>query len=448
MVVPRRRAATRPGAGPPTPSDGFTVEPAERASAGTSVILHLKRRPEGLPPDAGSLRELVQKYSDFVGHPIELRREGGAQGGRGAQGRGARLRGDQPGERALAAAAQARSPTEQYEEFYKHLTHDWEEPLAWTHFKVEGTQEFTGLLYVPRRRPSTSTLRAKGAAGVQPLREARLHHGRLRRAAAARGCASCAALVDSDDLPLNVSRETLQDSAVVRAIKKQVAKKTLDRLDELAKDDARRTTRPSGRSSARVAQGGPAPSTTSTASASGSSVRFESSHGDGHHLARGVRRAHEGGAGGDLLRPSASRGRRPPSRRTWRRCATRGYEVLYLTDPIDTLAADGLREFQGKKLVNVAMAPTSSSTRAAEAKQERGGRREARSSRSSSAREVGARRAGATRCAARRGSRTRPACLVVPPGGDEPRDGAPAARPRARGAAVRRGCSSSTRRTR
>jgi molecular chaperone HtpG len=211
----------------------FTVAPAERAGRGTTIILHLKTDQRELASE-WRVRELVRRYSDYIGYPIEL--EVKKQVGEGD---------DQREETSWEPINQARAlwqrpakdiTDEQYEEFYKHLTHDWEGPLCRKHFQIEGTLLFTGLLFVPRRPPF-------GLFSMDAKHGVRLHVKRVfimdeceellpRWLRFARG------VIDSDDLPLNVSRELLQDSHVVRTIRKQVIKHTLDMLDGLARDDA------------------------------------------------------------------------------------------------------------------------------------------------------------------------------------------------------------------
>ncbi|MFC1642073.1 molecular chaperone HtpG [Myxococcota bacterium] len=206
-------------------SDGretFTVEPAEREERGTSVILRLKedQRQYLQKPH---LRHLVERHSDYLGHPIELPVEGDAAKFEVVN---------------HSSALWQRSPTEveseQYQEFYKHLAHDWEPPLAWKHFRIEGTQMFAGLLFLPRRRPFD-------------LFEAQTHHGvhlHVQRVfimesaeeLVPRWLRFLRGVIDSEDLPLNVSREVLQDSRAVRIIRKQVVHQTLELLEELARD--------------------------------------------------------------------------------------------------------------------------------------------------------------------------------------------------------------------
>ncbi|HEY8944851.1 MAG TPA: ATP-binding protein, partial [Polyangiaceae bacterium] len=135
-VVSRAAGSEQAHAWESTGEKGYTIGPAERESVGTSVILHLKEdQKEYLEPYR--LRALVERYSDYIAHPVELPKE------------------DAPAEFQAANRANAlwqRSPREveksQYVEFYKHLTHDWEEPLAHRHFHIEGTQMFKGLLFV------------------------------------------------------------------------------------------------------------------------------------------------------------------------------------------------------------------------------------------------------------------------------------------------------------
>jgi len=206
-----------------TGEEGFTLEPAERDSAGTSVVLHLKgEQKEFLEPYR--LKELVRRYSDYVGHAIELPQA------------------NDPKKEAefevvnRASALWQRSPKEvteeQYVEFYKHLAHDWEAPLGHKHFQIEGTQMFTGLIFVPGRAPF-DMFDPEAEHGM------RLH---VRRVFVMENCADLVprwlrflrGVVDSEDLPLNVSRETLQDSRVIKAIKKQVVNQTLELLSEIA----------------------------------------------------------------------------------------------------------------------------------------------------------------------------------------------------------------------
>src|SRR5450755_200704 len=209
--------------------ESFTIEPATRAEVGTTLVLHVKDEQKEFLNE-GRLRELVRRYSDYIGHPIELGvapKEGESK--------------DPVFERInQASALWQRTPSdvteEQYTEFYRHLTHDYEPPLGHRHFKVEGTQLFAGLLFLPKRAPF-DLYDPAAKHGI------RLH---VRRVFVMDDCAELLpnflrfvrGVVDSEDLPLNVSRELLQDSKLVRVIKKQVVNHSLSMIEELAGKDA------------------------------------------------------------------------------------------------------------------------------------------------------------------------------------------------------------------
>jgi len=211
-------------------AEGFTLEPAEREARGTSVVLHLKDEHKTFT-GAWKIKDLVQRYSDYIGYPIEMP----AQATPGDEEADAT---EAPGfERINQASALWQRPSdevtdEQYDEFYKHLTHDWEPPYGRTHFKIEGTQLFTGLLFVPKRPPF-------GLFDPDAKHGVRLH---VKRVFIMNDCEDLLprwlrfmrGVIDSDDLPLNVSRELLQDSRVVRLMRKQVVKKSLDLLQSIA----------------------------------------------------------------------------------------------------------------------------------------------------------------------------------------------------------------------
>lgn len=319
--------------------DTFTVEPAERGTRGTAVTLYLKsEHREFLQP--WRLRELITRYSDYVSHPIKL----------------AVSKNDTTPETVNRASALWQRPrseitSEQYEEFYKHLTHSDEAPLAYTHFKVEGGQQFAGLLFIPRSRPFDLDW-PRGRRGV------RLY---VKRVFVMEDCEQLLpqwlrfvrGVVDSDDLPLNVSREMLQDSAVVRAIRKQVVRKTLDLLDELARE------RPSDyetfwRTFGAVLKEGLSLEWEHRDRLA-ELVRYDSSREAGlTSLADYVSRMPaEQEAIYYILGESTKAVARSPHLEALR---ARGYEVLYLTDPVDEWAVQALGQYKGKKLVSAMQA--------------------------------------------------------------------------------------------
>jgi molecular chaperone HtpG len=322
--------------------DTFTVAPDERAERGTSITLHLREDQQEFL-DEWRLRDLVTRYSDYVSHPIKLLVTKGA---------GAEAKTEyETVNRASALWQRPRSEIteEQYEEFYRHLAHapEAEKPLARSHFKVEGTQEFAGLLYVPRDKPFEMRFGMKH-------RGVRLY---VKRVLVMEDCEEIVpewlrfivGVIDSDDLPLNVSREVLQQSSAVRTIKKQLVKHALDALEALAAerpDDYGAAWRAFG---ALIKQG--VGSDLEYKGRLAKLLRYESTAGDGlHALADYVKRMKEGQ---DAIYYVIGESRKAiegaPHLEGLRK---RGYEVLLMTDPIDEWATESLRAFEGKPLVS------------------------------------------------------------------------------------------------
>jgi molecular chaperone HtpG len=316
---------------------GFVTEAAERASRGTAVTLHLKPdQRDFLKPY--KLRELVKRYSDYIGYPIEL-----AKSESGADTAPSFERINQ------ASALWQRKPAdvtdEQYEEFYKHLTHDFEAPLARKHFRVEGTQEFTGLLFIPKR-PPFDMFSADERHGV------RLHVKRVFimddcKELLPRWLRFVRGVVDSEDLPLNVSRELLQDSRVVRQIRKQVIKQALDLLDEIAEkrpEDYKELWKSYGAVLKEGVHFDP-----EYKERLEKLFRYESSKASGiTSLGEYVSRMADGQTAiYYILGPSRRTVESSPHLESLK---ARGFEVLYLTDPVDEWAVRAMTSFDGKPL--------------------------------------------------------------------------------------------------
>jgi molecular chaperone HtpG len=206
-------------------ADGeFTVETIKRADRGTTVRLHLKEDAKEFA-DPYRLRALIRRYSDHIGFPVRMRKEGEAS-----------LEYETVNQaKALWTLPRTEIKDEEYKEFYQHLAHDFTEPLTWSHNKVEGKREYTSLLYIPGRAPFDLWQR-DAARGV------RLY---VRRVFIMDDAEQFLPLylrfvkgvVDSNDLPLNVSRELLQQEPEVEAIKGGLTKRVLDMLSRLAKDE-------------------------------------------------------------------------------------------------------------------------------------------------------------------------------------------------------------------
>lgn len=326
----------------------FTVSPAERDGRGTTIVLHLKDEHTDYASN-WRIRELVRRYSDYIGYPIELEVEKTVGEGD-----------DKTTETTWEAINQARalwqrSPSditdEQYEEFYKHLTHDWEGPLTRKHFRIEGAFLFSGLLFVPKR-PPFGLFQAEAKHGV------RLHVKRVfimdecedllpRWLRFVRG------VIDSDDLPLNVSRELLQDSAVVKTMRKQVVKQSLDMLDKLSRpDDDGNTDKYDEfwKNYGEVLKEG-LHFEPKFKDRLAKLVRYQSSTQPGLvSLDQYVERMPAGqpavyyalGASKEVVEAS-------PHLEALNK---KGYEILYMTDPVDQWAVSGLESYEDKKFVS------------------------------------------------------------------------------------------------
>ena len=213
-------------------SDGggeFTIEPAEKESRGTDVILHLREGEDELLSD-WKLKGIIRKYSDHISFPIVMKKA------EWDKDKGEHKTTDQDETVNQASALWARPKSEitdeQYVEFYKHVAHDFEAPLAWTHNRVEGRQEYTQLLYIPARAPFDLWDRQQRRGLKLYVRRVFIMDDAEQLLPAylrfVRG------VVDSNDLPLNVSREILQESRDVEAIRAGCAKRALSLLEDLA----------------------------------------------------------------------------------------------------------------------------------------------------------------------------------------------------------------------
>ncbi len=215
-------------------SDGggeFSIQAETREPQGTEVILHLK--PAELEfLENWTLRSLIQRYSDHIGFPIRLRREADES---------------KPDEQpeweqvnkatALWALPKTEIKDEEYQAFYKTLSHDLDDPLCWAHNKVEGAQSYTTLLYIPKKAPLDLMLQRDERSGV------RLYVNRVFIMDGAQTLLPhylrfIRGVVDSQDLPLNVSRELLQENELVGKIRSAVIRRSLDMMARLSREEA------------------------------------------------------------------------------------------------------------------------------------------------------------------------------------------------------------------
>src|SRR6187399_2754002 len=226
VLTRRAGLATAEGVRWESSADGqFTVETLEQEQRGTTIVLHLKDDAKEFL-DSWQLRSLVRRYSDHIAFPVHMRKEGEATLEYEAVNRGT----------ALWARPKGEIKDEEYVEFYRHLTHDSGEPLVWSHNRVEGKRDYTSLVYIPGSAPFDLWQR-DGARGLKLY---------VRRVFIMDDAEQFLPLylrfvkgvLDSADLPLNVSRELLQTDSEVEAMRTALTRRVLEMLAKLAKDDA------------------------------------------------------------------------------------------------------------------------------------------------------------------------------------------------------------------
>ena len=231
----RTRAAGQPaGEGVLWTSAGdgeFSVSKVDKPGRGTEVTLHLKDDAKEFIDD-WRLKAIIRKYSDHIQMPIVMKKS------EWDQEKQAQVEKDEDETINKASALWARAKSdikeEEYEEFYKHVSHDWEKPLAWSHARVEGRHEYTELLYLPGKAPFDLFERDSKHGVKLYVRRVFImddaEHLLPRYLRFVKG------VIDSNDLPLNVSREILQESKDVDAIKSGCVKKVLSLIEDLAEN--------------------------------------------------------------------------------------------------------------------------------------------------------------------------------------------------------------------
>ena len=214
----------------------YTAERIDRKERGTDIVLHLKADAQKFL-DAWVLETAITKYSDHIAVPVYLWKEKTAETPKeGEKPAAPEFKWVQVNDaKALWTIAPRDVKDEQYKEFYKHLTHAYDDPLVWSHNKVEGELEYTSLLYIPTEAPwdlfnrdaeHGLKLFVQRVFIMDEAEQFLPHYLRFVRG-----------LVDTNDLPLNVSREMLQETAVTQKLKKALTHRVLTMLEKLAKDD-------------------------------------------------------------------------------------------------------------------------------------------------------------------------------------------------------------------
>ena len=206
----------------------YTLEHVKRARRGTEVMLHLKEEEDELL-NPWQLRTIITKYSDHVPLPIEMREQND--------------KGEPTGSwetvnkaSALWARAKTEISDEEYTAFYKHVSHDFSDPLAWSHNRVEGKTEYISLLYIPKNAPF-DLFDPNPAQGVK-LYVQRVFIMDDAEKLLPRYLRFVRGVIDSNDLPLNISREILQDNKIIDSIRSGSVKKILGLLENMAKNEA------------------------------------------------------------------------------------------------------------------------------------------------------------------------------------------------------------------
>lgn len=334
----------------------YTLEPAEKAETGTSITLHLKED-EAEFAEGFRLRSIIKKYADHLSIPVLMVKEDYSQPEDDEEEGAAPKEKEKEYEAVNAAKAlwtRSRSDVsdEDYTEFYKLISHDFESPLKWSHNKVEGKLEYTSLLYVPGRAPYD--LWNRDAARGLKLYVQRVFIMDEAEQFLPLYLRFIKGVVDSNDISLNVSREILQQDPVVDSMRSALTKRALDMLEKLKKND-KDSYGKFWNEFGLVLKEGPAEDFANKERVA-KLLQFNSTHSEGteqdQSLEDYVSRLKEGQ---DkiyyLVAESPKAARNSPHLEIFRK---KGIEVLLLTDRIDEWLISHLRDFDGKQLQDVA----------------------------------------------------------------------------------------------
>ena len=358
-----RRAGLDAAAGVHWQSSGdgeFSVATVELPERGTRIVLHLKEGEQDFA-DSYRIRSLVRKYSDHIAFPVRMHAHQIDSKSDDKEDDQAQAKESQDAApeyetinhaQALWTRPRTAVKDEEYKEFYRHIAHDFTDPLAWSHGKVEGKKEYTSLLYVPARAPFDLWHR-EAARGLKLY---------VRRVFIMDDAEQFLPLylrfvkgvVDSADLPLNISREMLQQDAAIDAMRTGLARRVLDLLAKLAKDEPEKYAS-FWKEFGTVLKEGPAEDHANRDRAA-KLLRFSSTHADKaeqdvsleDYVARmkpGQKEIYF------VLADSFTAAKSSPHLEVLR---GKGVEVLLLSDRVDEWLVDHLREFDGKPLRNVA----------------------------------------------------------------------------------------------
>lgn len=325
----------------------FTVADIEKKDRGTEITLHL-REDEKEFLDEWRLREIIGKYSDHIGLPVEILTKEYDDEGKETGVKWEKINKAQ----ALWTRSKSEISDDEYKEFYKHLSHDFADPMLWAHNKVEGKQEYTSLLYLPAKAPWDLFNREQKhglklyVQRVFIMDDAEQFMPNYLR--------FIKGLIDSNDLPLNVSREILQDNKVTVALRKALTKRALGMLEKLAKDEDKSKYQQFWQEFGLVLKEGPAEDPANKEEIA-KLLRFASTHNDSSEqtvsLTDYVARMKEGQkAIYYITTDSYTAAKNSPHLEIFNK---KGIEVLLLSDRIDEWMLSYLTEFDGKPLQTI-----------------------------------------------------------------------------------------------
>ncbi|MEQ1913481.1 MAG: molecular chaperone HtpG [Sideroxydans sp.] len=350
VSVLTRRAGEKSDQGVRWESDGggeFSIEMVEKATRGTEITLHLRADQDDLL--AGyKLREIIRKYSNHIVQPILMNKE------EWKDGKYETLAEDETVNQASALWTRSKNEItdEQYQEFYKHVGHDFEDPLAWTHARVEGRQEYTQLLYVPSRAPFDMYDRqARHGIKLYVRRVFIMDDAEQLMPSYLRFVRG---IVDSADLPLNVSREILQESKDIETIRKGCTGKVLGMLSDMAENDKEKYATFWGQFGQVLKEGIGEDAANKDKIAA--LARFASTHADNAEETVSLRDYIARMKDGQekiyyVTADSFNAAKNSPHLEVFRK---KGIEVLLLSNRVDEWMVSNLFEFEGKSLTSVA----------------------------------------------------------------------------------------------
>ncbi len=350
VSVLTRRAGEKSDQGVRWESDGggeFSIEMVEKATRGTEITLHLRADQDDLL--AGyKLREIIRKYSNHIVQPILMNKE------EWKDGKYETLAEDETVNQASALWARSKNDIteEEYKEFYKHVGHDYGDPLAWSHARVEGRQEYTQLLYIPARAPfDLYDRQARHGIKLYVRRVFIMDDAEQLMPSYLRFVRG---IVDSADLPLNVSREILQESKDIETIRKGCTGKVLGMLSDMAENDKEKYATFWGQFGQVLKEGIGEDAVNKDKIAA--LARFASTHADNAEEAVSLRDYIARMKDGQekiyyVTADSFNAAKNSPHLEVFRK---KGIEVLLLSNRVDEWMVNNLFEFEGKSLSSVA----------------------------------------------------------------------------------------------